>query len=172
MAQDFVPEGGFEVPCSAVQNTEEAVESFFLQVRLPVHDQVSTSRQNREPQALKHAQSNLLHLTLLFSSDHDQSIFWRVLIHSHDILLMEHPSLFLNKRVNQIVSVQQVLRARLQHLNRLQALVSKLRVPRVLVQAVDQLDESLLDQFKMPRDGFLECVETLHHEVFFGVLRG
>jgi hypothetical protein len=43
-------------------------------------------------------------------------------------------------------------------------------VSRVLVQAIDQFDETLLNKLEMFRDCRTESIETLHYEVFFLVL--
>ena len=115
----------------------------FLCLLVAVLDELGQVKENREPQALEHAEPYLscvwlsrclLSFLLQLSSE---TILGRLVGHLLKVSLMEECSLFAHEVIQKRGLLLEAFGAQLQELLRLLTLLEELLVRRILVQAVD-----------------------------------
>ena len=144
-----------------------------------VQGQVGQVRKNWEPETFLHTEEQLLitrlrliTLVLLWfvaclAAD---SILWGIVPHVLQVTLVQVRALLRQEEVNHAVVALEVLSTCQEKVLGLLALQGEVRVHRVLVQAVDKLDEVVLEKVELFIDGHLESLERLLHEHLFTVL--
>ena len=101
-----------------------------------------------------------------------KTILRRVVAHVLEVALVEVTSLLRKEEVDEPIVALELPSTDKQQLLRLLALLHKLRVHRVLVEAVDQLDKVLLKQLEFVNYGDFQGLEGLLHKHLLAVLCG
>ena len=101
----------------------------------------------------------------------DESVVLREPLHIVAILLVKSDALQFDEVLHEVFPRRKMLRAFINQLERLLRLLDVV-VFRVLVQAVHELHEVLLDQAEVLAHRLLQSLEGLNHKVLFRVLSG